>query len=97
MRFHPLALILLLPLCGFGTCSKKPEQPKLPEVVHVTVEKLVPVDARLTKPCPTTRAKSRTIEAVVIAYNANLVTLQDCDSRMSEIRQLHKAASQIGP
>lgn len=50
MRFHPLALILLLPLCGFGTCSKKPEQLKLPEVVRVTAEKLVPVDARLTKP-----------------------------------------------
>lgn len=97
MRFHPLALTLLLPLCGFGTCSKKPEQPKLPEVVRVTVEKLVPVDARLTKPCPATRAESRTIEAVVVAYNANLVTLQDCDSRMSEIRQLGKSASEVGP
>ncbi|EKT4088270.1 hypothetical protein QEG26_002232 [Stenotrophomonas maltophilia] len=90
-------MTLLLPLCGFGTCSKKPEQPKLPEVVRVTVEKLVPIDARLTKPCPTTRAESRTIEAVVVAYNANLVTLQDCDSRMSEIRQLDKGAAQVGP
>jgi len=97
VRFHSLALILLLPLCGFGTCSKKPEQPKLPEVVHVTVEKLVPLDARLTKPCPGKRAESRTIEAVVDAYNANLVTLQDCDSRMSEIRQLGKSVSEIGP
>lgn len=88
MRFHPLALILLLPLCGFGTCSKKPEQPKLPEVVRLTVEKLVPVDARLTKPCPTKRAESRTVEAVVEAYNANLETLQDCDNRMGEIRAL---------
>lgn len=94
MRFHPLALILLLPLCGFGTCSKKPEQPKLPEVVRLTVEKLVPVDARLTKPCPTKRAESRTVEAVVEAYNANLETLQDCDSRMGEIRRLGEGKTQ---
>ncbi|HEL5026743.1 TPA: hypothetical protein UOA81_001936 [Stenotrophomonas maltophilia] len=88
MRFHSLALILLLPLCGFGTCSKKPEQPTLPEKVYVPVEKLVPVDSRLTKPCPARRAESRTVEAVVDAYNANLVTLQDCDARMGEIRKL---------
>jgi hypothetical protein len=94
VRFHPLALILLLPLCGFGTCSKKPEQPKLPEVVHITVEKLVPVDARLTKPCPGKRATSRTVEAVVDAYNANLITLQDCDSRMGEIRSLGEGKTQ---
>lgn len=95
MRFHPLALILLLPLCGFGSCSRKPEQPKLPEVVHVTVEKLVPVDGRLTKPCPAKRAESRTVEAVVAAYNANLATLQDCDGRMGEIRSL--GAEKAGP
>lgn len=94
MRFHPLALILLLPLCGFGTCSKKPEQPQLPEVVRLTVEKLVPVDARLTKPCPTKRAESRTVEAVVAAYNANLETLQDCDNRMGEIRSLGEGKTQ---
>lgn len=88
MRFHSFALILVLPLCGFGTCSKKPEQPKLPEVVHITVEKQVPVDSRLTKPCPAKRAESRTVEAVVDAYNANLIVLQDCDTRMGEIRAL---------
>lgn len=69
-------------------CAHEPEKPKLPEVVHVTVEKLVPVDGRLTKPCPAKRAESRTIEAVVSAYNANLLTLEDCDTRMSEIRAL---------
>ncbi|WP_205903579.1 Rz1-like lysis system protein LysC, partial [Pseudomonas viridiflava] len=61
---------------------------KLPEVVHVTVEKLVPVDAKLIKPCPATRAASRTVEAVVTAYNANITALEDCDGRMSEIRAL---------
>lgn len=71
-------------------CAHKPEKPKLPEVVHIAVEKLVPVDSRLTKPCPAKRAASRTIEAVVIAYNANLLSLEDCDTRMSEIRALER-------
>jgi len=91
VRFHPLALTLL----ALAGCAHEPERPKLPEVVHVTVEKLVPVDARLTKPCPAKRAESRTVEAVVAAYNANLVTLQDCDSRMGEIRSL--GAEKAGP
>jgi len=60
----------------------------MPKVVTVTVEKQVPVDDRLTKPCPATRAASRTVEAVVAAYNANITTLEDCDGRMSEIRAL---------
>lgn len=88
MRRHSIALILALPLCGFGSCSQKPEKPQIPEVVHVTVEKQVPVDERLTKPCPVSRAASRTVEAVVAAYNANITTLEDCDGRMSEIRAL---------
>lgn len=87
MRIHSVALIALALLTG---CAHKPEKPKLPEVVHVTVEKLVPVDERLTKPCPAKRAASRTVEAVVAAYNANIATLEDCDSRMSEIRALGK-------
>lgn len=69
-------------------CAHQPERPKLPAKVHVTVEKLVPVDDRLTQPCPATRAASRTVEAVVSAYNANLVALQDCNTRMGEIRAL---------
>ncbi|MGG6341558.1 Rz1-like lysis system protein LysC [Stenotrophomonas geniculata] len=90
MRFHPAALILLV-LAG---CAHEPERPKLPEVVHVTVEKQVPVDARLTKPCPAKRATSRTVEVVVDAYNANLVVLQDCDNRMGEIRSLGEGKTQ---
>ena len=85
MRFHSLALIAAMLLTG---CAHQPERPKLPEKVHVTVEKLVPVDDRLTQPCPATRAASRTVEAVVGAYNANLIALQDCNTRMGEIRAL---------
>lgn len=94
MRFHSFALILLLPLCGFGTCSKKPQRPNLPDTVYVPVEKQVPVDSRLTKPCPAKRATSRTVEAVVAAYNANLIVLQDCDNRMGEIRSLGEGKTQ---
>lgn len=85
MRCHSAALIALGLISG---CAHEPEKPRLPEVVHVTVEKLVPVDDRLTKPCPATRAASRTVEAVVAAYNANVTALEDCDGRMSEIRAL---------
>lgn len=85
MRRHSAALIALALLAG---CAHEPERPKLPEVVHVTVEKLVPVDERLTKPCPAKRAVSRTVEAVVAAYNQNIATLEDCDTRMGEIRVL---------
>ena len=79
---------MALPLCGFGSCSKKPEPPVMPKIVTVTVEKQVPVDDRLTSPCPATRANTRTVEAVVAAYNANITALEDCDGRMSEIRAL---------
>lgn len=85
MRRHSIALIALVLLAG---CAHQPEKPHIPEVVHVTVEKLVPVDERLTKPCKPQRAASRTVEAVVAAYNANVTALEDCDGRMSEIRAL---------
>lgn len=89
MRFHSATLILLL-----AGCSHQPERAKLPQAVYITVEKLVPLDDRLTQPCVTTRATSRTVEAVVTAYNANLLALQDCNSRMGEIRALGRERSQ---
>lgn len=85
MQLNSFALIATMLLAG---CSHQPERPKLPEKVYVTVEKLVPVDDRLTQPCAATRATSRTVEAVVSAYNANLMALQDCNTRMGEIRAL---------
>lgn len=85
MRFHSFALIASLLLAA---CAHKPEKPAMPEKVYVPVEKLVPVDDRLTQPCTAARASSRTVEAVVSAYNANLLALQDCNTRMGEIRAL---------
>ncbi len=84
MRRHSIALIAL----ALAGCSTQPERPNLPEKVYVTVEKLVPVDDRLTQPCVATRVTTRTVEAVVSAYNANLLALQDCNTRMGEIRAL---------
>lgn len=89
MRRHSVAVILAaaLPLCGFGSCSKA-QKPDIPHTVYVTVERTVAVPAALTARCPPKRAASRTVEAVVAAYNANLLTLEDCDSRMGAIEKL---------
>ena len=81
-----LALIVLL-LLVTASCAKA-VKPTIPEVVRVTVPQYVAPPGELTKPCTATRAKNRTVEAVVSAYNANVIALTDCDRRMSEIRKL---------
>lgn len=85
MQLNSFALIATMLLAG---CTTQPERPNMPEKVYVTVEKLVPIDDRLTVPCMATRVTARTVEAVVSAYNANLLALQDCNARMGEIRAL---------
>lgn len=89
MRRHTAALMLVaaLPLCGFGSCSKA-SKPNIPKVVYVTVEKPVAPPAALTQPCPIARAQERTVEQVVSAYNANILSLQQCNKQLGEIRQL---------
>lgn len=88
MRRHSIAVILAaaLPLCGFGSCSKT-SKPDIPQVVYVTVEKQVAPPAELTKPCPITRAQERSVEKVVSAYNANILSLQQCNKQLGEIRE----------
>lgn len=80
-----LLLIAVLVLAGCKTC---PDRPQVPEVVKVPVRTTVPVPAALTAPCPVARAESRTVEAVVSAYNANVETLEACNRRLQEIRAL---------
>ncbi|WP_242877289.1 Rz1-like lysis system protein LysC [Stenotrophomonas maltophilia] len=89
MRRHTAALMLVaaLPLCGFGSCSKA-AKPDIPQVVYVTVEKPVAPPAALTRQCPITRAQDRTVEQVVSAYNANILSLQQCNKQLGEIREL---------
>ena len=83
---RPLLLIAVLVLAGCQTC---PDRPQVPEVVKVPVRTTVPVPAELTAPCPIARAESRTVEAVVSAYNTNIETLEACaNGRFREIRAL---------
>nr|WP_313227283.1 hypothetical protein [Stenotrophomonas pavanii] len=92
MRRHSVAVILAaaLPLCGFGSCSKA-EKPDLPKVVHVPVERTVAVPAALTARCPVKRASQRTIESVVSAYNANVLSLEQCNTQLGAIENLAPA------
>lgn len=89
MQRHTAALILVaaLPLCGFGSCSRS-QKAGIPKVVYVTVEKPVVPPAALTELCPIARARDRTVEQVVSAYNANVLSLQQCNKQLGEIRQL---------
>ncbi|HDS1228093.1 hypothetical protein [Stenotrophomonas maltophilia] len=95
MRRHSVAVILAaaLPLCGFGSCSKV-EKPDLPKVVYVPVERTVAVPAPLTARCPVKRAAARTIESVVSAYNANVLSLEQCNSQLGAIEKLAPANEQ---
>lgn len=92
MRRHSVAVILAaaLPLCGFGTCSKA-EKPDLPKVVYVPVERTVAVPPALTSCCPVKRASQRTIESVVSAYNANVLSLEQCNTQLGAIEKLAPA------
>ncbi|MDZ5813907.1 hypothetical protein U4I65_02505 [Stenotrophomonas maltophilia] len=96
MRRHSVAVILAaaLPLCGFGSCSKA-QKPDIPQTVYVTVERTVAVPAALTTRCPLKRAKERSVESVVSAYNANVLSLEQCNSQLGAIERLG-AESQAG-
>lgn len=95
MRRHSVAVILAaaLPLCGFGSCSKA-QKPDIPRTVYVTVERTVSVPAPLTARCPVKRATQRTIESVVSAYNANVLSLEQCNSQLGAIEKLAPAGDQ---
>lgn len=92
MRRHSVAVILAaaLPLCGFGSCSKA-QKPDIPHTVYVTVERTVSVPGALTTRCPVKRAKERTIESVVSAYNANVTSLEQCNGQLGAIEKLAPA------
>lgn len=88
MRRHTVALILaVFPLCGFGSCGKA-QKPDVPKVVYVTVDKPVAPPAALTQLCPISRAQDRTVEQMVSAYNANILSLQQCNKQLGEIRDM---------
>src|SRR3546814_16100769 len=82
MRCHSAAVAWLL-LAG---CASTPKAEPLPALVKVPVLEYVRVPDKLTAPCPVTRAKSRTVEAVVSAYHANVTALEACNEKLPGIR-----------
>lgn len=82
-QFNYAATAAVLLLAGCNTCPER-----LPEVVKVPVRVTVPVPSELSAPCPVARAESRTVEAVVSAYNANVEHLEACNRKLGEIRAL---------
>lgn len=91
-----LLIVVLLPLAGWGGCSRV-VKPTIPDTVYVKVEVPAQLPASLTAPCPPVRATTRTVEAVVSAYNTNIPRQADCDSRMGEIRKLTAPALEASP
>lgn len=86
MRRHSAALILLtLALAG---CKTAPERVVVPEIVKVPVREYVPVPESLSRDCPISRVKTRTVEALVAAYNANITSLEGCNGDKAAIRKL---------
>ena len=91
MRRHPAALTLAAVTLVLAGCASRGEpmpRAAVPEVVTVAVREYVPVPEELTRPCPETRAAQRTVEAVVQAYNANMVALRQCNRQLRLIKAL---------
>lgn len=83
-----IRVVLLAAAVLLAGCASTPKTEPMPTIIKVPVTQYVPVPEALTAPCPVTRAKTRTVEAVVLAYNANVTALEDCSDRMGRIRGL---------
>lgn len=71
-----IAVALILPLAGFGSCQQKPTQPK---VEYVEVEKKPKVDKELLEPCPIEKPANLSIDEAVRVANARKLALQNCN------------------
>jgi hypothetical protein len=84
-----LALILpLLITCGFTTCARRPDPPRLPEVVHVPVKVYVALPPELTADCAKIVKRNNTYGESIRLANSRLDALDECTKRMREIRAL---------
>lgn len=82
-------LALILAVLALTACGNvRPDPPVVPKIVHVTVEKIVPVPARLTAPCEVYQIKAQTYGEAVAAANKRKASLDACNLRMAEIRAL---------
>lgn len=58
------------------------------ETVREVVNQYIDLPADLTKPCPITHNKDRTVGEYVRVANQNTLSLEECARRMNEIRAL---------
>lgn len=84
MRNLPLIVLALL-LAACQTCPA-------PKVVHVTVERIVPVPDELAAPCATVAKRDNSMGEAVRLANARAAALEECSGRMERIRNLAPAA-----
>lgn len=91
MRIHSAALILAA-LAVAGCKTAPPHRIVVPEIVTVPVREYVAVPADLTRECAISRAEQRTVQAVVAAYNDNVVALTQCNRQLRLIRALEADA-----
>ncbi|HIE5095989.1 hypothetical protein WG628_18745 [Stenotrophomonas maltophilia] len=89
MRCHSLVVIAvaLLCACGLGGCTRL-SRPAAPILVRVPVEKPMDLPAALTQDCPIARPADRSVQQVVAAYNANIVSLEHCNRQLQALRAL---------
>ncbi|WP_167285217.1 Rz1-like lysis system protein LysC [Marilutibacter alkalisoli] len=76
-------LLLVLAACR-GTCPDI----KPPEIVEVVVERYVPLPADLTRPCGDTAKRNNTVSEAVRLANARKADRDECNARMTQIREL---------
>lgn len=83
MRFASPVILLVLLLGGCQSTG-----PKSPDVVYVTVEKIVPVPAALTEPCLIGEPVDQTYQSAKDLALERREYLVECDGRMTRIRNL---------
>ena len=81
------ALTMLLPLLLAG-CPLNNVRPPTPQVATVTITKIVPVPAALTRDCDDVPKQSDTYGEAKRLANARKASLDECTGRMREIRKL---------
>lgn len=80
---------VILAAVALAACGPvRPDPPVVPKIVHVTVEKIVPVPASLTVPCEVYQVQAQTYGAAILAANKRKASLEACNKRLAEIRAL---------
>jgi hypothetical protein len=81
----PALIVFALAVAG---CNHNPPLPDPPKIVRVPVKEFVAVPAELSKPCAEIEKKSNTYGEAIRLANQRLLSLQECNKRLAEIRKL---------